>query len=165
LQPGQAVAVAGRLPGGELIITSIQQDLLYSDPQAYFGGGVSQYLVQSYVAAAAGGAYLAGGAAISLTAGAAVQAGPRPVILSLQPVPGGPLRAVNESPPGAMPGGPLMGMVMGMPMAAPNGAGINQNFMPTPVGMRTMPGGAMPAMGGPGLAGMHGGGPPPPNNR
>jgi hypothetical protein len=165
LQPGQAVAVAGRLQGGELIITSIQQDLLYSDPQAYFGGGVSQYLVQSYVAAAAGGAYLAGGAAISLTAGAAVQAGPRPVILSLQPVPGGPLRAVNESPPGAMPGGPLMGMVMGMPMAAPNGAGINQNFMPTPVGMRTMPGGAMPAMGGPGLAGMHGGGPPPPNNR
>jgi hypothetical protein len=164
LQPGQAVAVSGTLQSGELIITSIQQDLLYSDPQAYFGTGVSQYLLQSYVTAAAGGAYLAGGAAISLTAAAAAQAGPRPVILSLQPVPGGPLRAINQSPaglaPGAMPTGMPAGMPMGMPMSAPNGPAINRNFAPSASGMRALPGAAMPAMPGPGAVGMHGGPPP-----
>lgn len=164
LQPGSAVTVSGTLKGGALIVTSITPDLLFSDPTAYFGASTTQFLVESYVWSYGDTFRLSGGAAIALAPALAPPDQSRPAILSLEPAPGGGLRAVGQSSGTT---GAMNGTVMGTPLSAvtaprnqpDNGASNNMSPMQ---GLRT-PGmnNSMPGSGISAAPGMMGSGPPP----
>ncbi len=58
---GQFVTASGRYDGGALVTASVVPDLLMSDPPAYFGRGVSAYVIESFVRATDAGVITAGG--------------------------------------------------------------------------------------------------------
>lgn len=58
---GESVTVTGTLANGVLMVSSITPDLLYRDPQAYFGTGADWFLLESFAAHADGVVQLAGG--------------------------------------------------------------------------------------------------------
>lgn len=100
LRNGEAVTATGTLFGTELDVTSISPDLLYSDPQAYFGPSVKKLLIQSYVYTYAYTigipVYLAVGTSIYLAEGKLFYNSSGPSLFSLIVSPRGTLKAVGH---------------------------------------------------------------------
>lgn len=96
LRNGEAVTATGTLFGTELDVTSIAPDLLYSNPQAYFGPSVKKLLIQSYVYTVGGPVYLAVGTSIYLAEGKLFYNSSGPSLFSLIVSPRGTLEAVGQ---------------------------------------------------------------------
>jgi hypothetical protein len=96
LRNGEAVTATGTLFGTELDVTSIAPDLLYSDPQAYFGPSVKKMLIQSYVYTVGGPVYVAVGTSIYLAEGKLFYNSSGPSLFSLVVSPRGTLEAVGH---------------------------------------------------------------------
>ncbi len=93
---GEAVTATGTLSGNTLAVTAIAPDLLYSDPQAYFGPSVKRLLIQSYVYTIGGPAYVAVGTSIYLAEGKLFYNASGPSLFSLIVSPRGTLQAVGH---------------------------------------------------------------------
>jgi hypothetical protein len=93
---GEAVTVTGRLNDTELQVDSITPDLLYSDPQAYFGPTVKKLLIQSYVYTLGGSMFVAVGTSIYLAEGKLFYNPSGPSIFSLIVSPRGTLQEVGH---------------------------------------------------------------------
>ena len=119
LRKGEAVTVTGTLNGAVLEVDQIAPDLLYSDPQAYFGPNVRRLLIQSYALTVGGAVQFATGTSISLLQGALPFQQGGLGIWSLVRLPGGTLQVIGhflgELGAGMSPfiGGPSMGAPMG----------------------------------------------------
>jgi hypothetical protein len=96
LRKGEAVTATGTLNGTELNVASISPDLLYSDPQAYFGPSVKRLLIQSYVYTVGGPVYLAVGTSIYLAEGKLFYNSSGPSLFSLVVSPRGTLEEVGQ---------------------------------------------------------------------
>lgn len=93
---GEAVTVTGTLFGTELDVHSISPDLLYSDPQAYFGPTVKRMLIQSYVYTLGAPVYIAVGTSIFLAEGKLFYNSSGPSLFSLIVSPRGTLKEVGQ---------------------------------------------------------------------
>lgn len=96
MNQGEAVTASGTLFGNELDVTSISPDLLYSDPQAYFGPTVKKMLIQSYVYTLGGPVYIAVGTSIFLAEGKLFYNSSGPSLFSLIVSPRGTLKEVGQ---------------------------------------------------------------------
>lgn len=96
LRNGEAVTATGTLFGTELDVNSISPDLLYSDPQAYFGPSVKRMLIQSYVYTVGGPIYIAVGTSIFLAEGKLFYNSSGPSLFSLIVSPRGTLEEVGQ---------------------------------------------------------------------
>lgn len=96
LKNGEAVTATGVLAGPALDVQTITPDLLYSDPQAYFGPQVKHILMQSYAYTLGGAVHIATGTSIGLLKGVLFYNESGPTILSLVRLPGGALQAVGQ---------------------------------------------------------------------
>lgn len=96
LRDGEAVTATGTLFGTELDVTSISPDLLYSDPQAYFGPSVKRLLIQSYIYTVGGPIYVAVGTSIFLAEGKLFYNPSGPSLFSLIVSPRGTLEQVGH---------------------------------------------------------------------
>jgi len=93
---GEYVTATGDLNGLNLYVQSVLPDLLYSDPQAYFGPTVKHLLIQSYIYTLGGTMHLAVGTSIYLAEGKLFYNPSEPSILSLVLSPRGTLLAVGQ---------------------------------------------------------------------
>jgi hypothetical protein len=96
LRKGEAVTVTGVLFGTTLDVASISPDLLYSNPQAYFGPSVKKLLIQSYVYTVGGPVYIAVGTSIYLAEGKLFYNSSGPSLFSLIVSPRGTLVEVGQ---------------------------------------------------------------------
>jgi hypothetical protein len=96
LRKGEAVTVTGVLFGTALDVASISPDLLYSNPQAYFGPSVHKLLIQSYVYTVGGPVYIAVGTSIYLAEGKLFYNSSGPSLFSLIVSPRGTLVEVGQ---------------------------------------------------------------------
>lgn len=96
LHNGEAVTATGRLDGAVLDVDNITPDLLYSDPQAYFGPNVERILMQSYAYTLGGAIHIALGTSIGLLKGVLPFQQSGLTIWSLVRLPGGTLQAMGQ---------------------------------------------------------------------
>ena len=159
------VDVVGRYVDGSVVAEHITPDLLAADPVAYFGPGVSDYVLEAYATPFSGGLRLGGGLVAQLAGAAPAPGSSRRVVelmrngstrqlmavgvndVALPGAPGSSAPAAGHardgsSPqsgraPGGLPGSSAAGA---SPEAASMG-GTTMPFTPAPVGSGSAPGG------------------------
>lgn len=96
LRNGEAVTVTGALNGTVLDARSITPDLLYSNPQAYFGPSVKRILMQSYVYTLGSAVHVALGGSLGILEGVRLYNRPGLALLELVELPGTSVLVVGQ---------------------------------------------------------------------
>jgi hypothetical protein len=96
LRNGAAVTATGTLDGAVLNAATLQPDLLYSDPRAYFGPSVTRILMQSYVYTLGSAVHIAIGGSLGILSGVKLYNRPGLALLTLVELPGTSLLVVGQ---------------------------------------------------------------------
>ncbi len=93
---GEAVTATGTLNGVTLDASAVTPDVLYSDPQAYFGPSVKRILMQSYVYTLGSAVHVALGGSLGILKGVTLYNRPGLALLKLVELPGTSVLVVGQ---------------------------------------------------------------------